>query len=77
MKIKSKKFIYGFIAGLIVAWIASGLFCGTERVEFEYMPGPEESIYKIDKATGDLFWVVGDTVTRVESVDNKTNRTER
>ncbi len=71
MKITSKKFIFGFIAGLIVASVFSGLFCASDTKKFEYMDGPNESIYKIDKATGDVFWIKGDSVTKVDSTDWK------
>jgi hypothetical protein len=71
MKIMSKKFIYGLIAGLIIAWVTSGLFCGSDNKEFEYMPGPNNSIYKIDKATGDVFWIVGESITKIEQADRE------
>ncbi|MBE9529598.1 MAG: hypothetical protein IME99_10235, partial [Proteobacteria bacterium] len=37
----------------------------SDSKEFDYMQGPNASIYKIDKSTGDVFWIVGDTATKV------------
>jgi hypothetical protein len=71
MKIISKKFILGFIAGLILAWIMIGFYCRSDITKYEYIPGPEESIYKVDKATGDVFWIREGVVTKVERTYGK------
>jgi hypothetical protein len=71
MKIINKKFILGFIAGLILAWVLIGFYCRSNIAKYEYIPGPKESIYKVDKATGDVFWIRGGVVTKVESTYGK------
>jgi hypothetical protein len=48
-----------------------GFYCRSDITKYEYIPGPKESIYKIDKATGDVFWIRGDVVTKVESTYGK------
>jgi hypothetical protein len=64
-KIKNKKFILGFIAGVIITLIMSGILGGRDGSRYQYTPGPEGTVYKIDKATGDLFWIRGDVITKV------------
>ncbi len=64
-KITSKKFILGFIAGVIVTLIFSGILGGRNEARYQYTPGPEGTVYKIDKASGDVFWIRGDEITKV------------
>ncbi len=64
-KIKSKKFILGFIAGVILTLIFSGILGGRDETRYQYTPGPEGGLYKIDTVSGDVFWIRGDEITKV------------
>jgi len=71
MKIINKKYIIGFIAGIIVALLVAGILDRPPRSRYDYLPGPEGAIYKVDKATGDVFWIKGTKVTKVEAADGE------
>ncbi len=69
-KVKIKKFVLGFIAGVILTLIMTGVLGrlggapGTPR--YEYMDGPEGTLYKIDRATGDVFWIREGAITKLK-----------
>ena len=64
-KLKNKKFILGFIAGVILTLIVTGVLRDRDGSRYQYTPGPKGSLYKIDKASGDIFWIRGDEITKV------------
>jgi hypothetical protein len=67
---KIKKFVLGFIAGVIVTLIMSGVLGGLgggpDVARYEYMDGPEKTLYKIDIATGDVFWIREGSITKLK-----------
>ncbi len=69
-KIKIKKFVLGFIAGVILTLIMTGVLGGLGRgpvaKRYEYMDGPGGTMYKIDRATGDVFWIREGAITKLK-----------
>ncbi len=69
-KLKIKKFILGFIAGVILTLMMTGVLGGLGRgpvaARYEYMDGPEKTLYKIDRATGDVFWIREGAITKLK-----------
>lgn len=67
---KIKKFVLGFIAGVIVTLIMTGVLGGLGgdpvAPRYEYMDGPEGTLYKIDRVTGDIFWIKGGAITKLK-----------
>jgi len=53
----SKKFIICFNAGIIVALLVAGILDRSPRNRYDSLPGSDGAIYKVDKATGDKFWI--------------------
>jgi hypothetical protein len=68
--LKIKKFVLGFIAGVIITLIMTGVLGGLKggpvAPRYEYMDGPEGTLYKIDRVTGDIFWIREGSITKLK-----------
>lgn len=69
-KLKIKKFVLGFIAGVIITLVMTGVLGGlgggARGPRYEYMDGPDGTLYKIDRVTGDVFWIREDAITKLK-----------
>jgi len=69
MKQETRKFVLGFLVGMITTIFALSFIFNTGLFRYRYVNGWRGTLYRVDRFTGRVYLISADTITEVKKED--------